>query len=565
MTATFYTGEVPLQRPFDAAVIMPTIGRASLLRAAVSVFRQERIGRIHLVIGIDGIARDRAVLDDVLARCPPQHAVTIIDLGYSTSTRHGGLHPAWDGGSLRALLSYVAHSRYLAYLDDDNWFAPNHLALLRQAVEGRDWAHSLRWFVAPSGAPLHLDIWESVGAKRGVFSAKINGFIDPGCLMLDKLRCEPVLRWWTIPMPKDPRRCSADRRVFNAITTDYQGGSTDEPTSFYTVSADDTMQPRRERWFVEYRKMIGRPPVLPEGPPPDSPPLRPVAARASGATMTHYGDPRELQRPFDAAVVIPTICRPSLERAVMSVFRQCGVERLQVLIGLDGPVPERAALDAVLAARPPQHAVTVLDLGYSTGVRHGGLHQEWYGGALRTLLSYAANSRYIAYLDDDNWFDEGHIAGLLRAIRGRDWAYSLRWFVAERTSETVCLDIWESVGPGRGIYARGYGGFVDPSCLMLDKLRCEPVLRLWQIPYRPTGREPLEHSPADRSVFQALVSDYRGGATDDATCYYTMNESHSGQHGFRLERIAANREMKGGGSHGDPAAPPVERATPPPA
>ena len=161
-----------------------------------------------------------------------------------------------------------------------------------------------------------------------------------------------------------------------------------------------------------------------------SPPPPPVPARRCSSPST----PRSWRS---------TVCRPSLVRAVRSVFRQAGVSRLQVLIGIDGAAADAAAMPALLAERPAQHAVTVLDLGYSTSVRHGGVYATIDGGALRTILTYAANSRFVAYLDDDNWVGETHIARLLGAIQGRDWAFTLRWFVDPVTDEPLSVDRWE--------------------------------------------------------------------------------------------------------------------------
>ena len=63
--------------------------------------------------------------------------------------RHGGLHPAYDGGVLRCVLTYLANSRYVAYLDDDNWWADNHLSSMLAAIKDHHWAYALRWFVHP--------------------------------------------------------------------------------------------------------------------------------------------------------------------------------------------------------------------------------------------------------------------------------------------------------------------------------------------------------------------------------------------------------------------------------
>jgi hypothetical protein len=164
-------------------------------------------------------------------------------------------------------------------------------------------------------------------------------------------------------------------------------------------------------------------------------------------TMTAFHVSQPLQKPFDAAVVIPTLCRPSLLRAATSVFQQAGVARLQVLIGIDVVRGEASVIDAVLAARPPQHAVTVVNLGYSTSIRHGGVHLAADSGALRTILTYCANSRFVTYLDDDNWMHETHIQRLLAAVKDRDWAYTLRFLVDPDTQETLAVDRWESVGP----------------------------------------------------------------------------------------------------------------------
>jgi hypothetical protein len=254
------------------------------------------------------------------------------------------------------------------------------------------------------------------------------------------------------------------------------------------------------------------------------------------ATYHHYSNP--IQKAFDAAVVIPTTCRPSLKRAVQSVFRQIGAQRIQTLIGIDAIRGDDAVIEEILDTRPAQHAVTVLNLGYSTSVRHGGLHFSVDGGALRTMLTYAANSRYIAYLDDDNWFDETHISRLLAAIQGRDWAFSLRWYVDPATQQPLAVDRWESVGPDEGAFKKKFGGFVDPNCLMIDKTKCPQVPPLWTVPLRP--RTPT----ADRIVFEALRQLPSIGVTGAATAYYVLNPQDE-NHPIRLGWINALRQEAG--------------------
>ena len=219
-----------------------------------------------------------------------------------------------------------------------------------------------------------------------------------------------------------------------------------------------------------------------------------------GPIKNFHHDGFDMQQPFDAAVVIATLLRPTLKDALQSVFRQNFRGRVQILVGIDKAVGDYGLLEAALAERPPHQAVTVLDPGYSTSVRHGGLHPDRWGGVLHTVMSYLANSRFVAYLADDNWMGPRHLGSLLHAISDHDWAFSLRWYVDEATRQPLCIDRWESVGPGKGVFAERFGGFVDPNCLLIDKLRCEPVLRYRSLPLATLEGE----VPSDRAVFEQL-------------------------------------------------------------
>jgi hypothetical protein len=246
----------------------------------------------------------------------------------------------------------------------------------------------------------------------------------------------------------------------------------------------------------------------------------------SGGTA---GRPRE---PCDVAVVVPTILRPSLLQAVRSLFAQDLDGRVHILVGVDVAEGDPGILD-VLAGECPAHMhLSILDPGYSTSVRHGGLHSNGFSGALRTILSYLANSRYVAYLDDDNWVAPDHLSSLMQAIGDADWAYSRRWFVDAQAGSPLCVDDWESVGPGAGVYAEQYGGFVDPSSLMIDKLKCPEILPLWSIGPFADG------SGEDRLVFEALRSNKHGIATGRATSFYRMHARDA----MHLQRLQVMRE-----------------------
>jgi hypothetical protein len=240
---------------FAAAVVMPTILRPSLRRAVQSVYAQDAPGVMQLLLGIDKPLGDPSLLNELVASKPDNWVVTIFDLGYSTSVRHGGIYPARDGGALRTILSYAANSRYVAYLDDDNWWAPDHLSSLLGTIAGVDWAYSKRWFVdAASQTPLAVDNWESVGPDQGVFRDKFGGFVDPNTLLIDKILCDPVLRCWSFPWPGDLKGMSADRQVFDHLRRNFKGRGSGKATCFYVMDPNDDIHPMRLRLLQQARQ-----------------------------------------------------------------------------------------------------------------------------------------------------------------------------------------------------------------------------------------------------------------------------------------------------------------------
>ena len=240
--------------------------------------------------------------------------------------------------------------------------------------------------------------------------------------------------------------------------------------------------------------------------------------------LRSFATGRSLQPPFDVAVVMPSILRPSLDDALRSIFAQEFPGRIQVLIGVDqsgdASAPDLTSVERTCADLPAHCAVQVLYPGYSTSVRHGGLCAARDGGALRTILTHLANAPCIAYLDDDNRWTPDHLFRLRRALADADadYAFSHRWFVHHETGQPVAVDVWESVGPGRGIFAERMGGFVDPNTLMIDRDRCREAIVAWTT---PLPGDPKAMS-ADRMIFARLRS-MRGAATGEATALYRLD------------------------------------------
>lgn len=236
------------------------------------------------------------------------------------------------------------------------------------------------------------------------------------------------------------------------------------------------------------------------------------------------------QAQAQVAVVLQTVLRPCVERAIQSVFAQDLKEGIQLLIGVDKRLGDATKIDRVLRSCPKNVTITRFDPGYSTSARHGGVHSNHFGGALRTILSFAANSRYVAYLDDDDWYAPNHLSSMLNAIRGKQWAFSRRWFVNPYNLDSMCVDTIENVGPEAGIYAE-WGGFACPSSLMIDKKTCAPMLHIWAEAGLPGG------DAEDRVFFKALCQNFKAYGTNNEATVHCVIKLEDGIHPIREEVI----------------------------
>jgi len=233
-------------------------------------------------------------------------------------------------------------------------------------------------------------------------------------------------------------------------------------------------------------------------------------------------------RTADLSIVIPTVGRSSLLRAVQSVFRQTFPGTIQILIGMDADLyGEGARLREILTSSCPDNRfISWIDMGYSTSRRHGGVHRCHFGGALRTALSFLAQSAYVMYLDDDDWLAEPHCAEVMAVIGQDSWAFALSFYADGNLGEAICEDLLESVGVYRGLYKDDFGGFVRPSGLLLNKLQLPHLLHLWSESPLPSG------DGEDRLVFNQL-RDLPHGFTGRASVYYALDPNDR-MHAARL-------------------------------
>lgn len=233
----------------------------------------------------------------------------------------------------------------------------------------------------------------------------------------------------------------------------------------------------------------------------------------------------------DISIVIPSVGRSSLIRTVQSVFHQTFEGTIQLLIGIDvdlyGHVQDMKAQFAVCC--PQNMFITWIDLGYSTSRRHGGAHRCFYGGSLRTALSFLAQSEHVMYLDDDDWLGPSHCADVLQAIQNKKWAYALCFYADGNLGKAICEDGLESVGVNAGIYKDAFGGFVRPSGLLINKIALANLLYIWSESNDRAG------DGEDRLMFEQLRH-IEHGRTGRASVYYALDPKDS-MHAARLQYI----------------------------
>lgn len=152
----------------SVTIITPTIGSAKLHKAFQSVQEQTYENIKHMIV-IDGpehimdlqaLQLPREVKKDIILTCAP------INTGANN----------FYGHRVYSAYPHMVNTDYVMFLDEDNWFKPDHVQSLVDTIESGeyDWVHSLRSIYAPDGSFLVDDNCESLG-KYPIYGDLKNG------------------------------------------------------------------------------------------------------------------------------------------------------------------------------------------------------------------------------------------------------------------------------------------------------------------------------------------------------------------------------------------------------
>lgn len=170
-------------------------------------------------------------------------------------------------------------------------------------------------------------------------------------------------------------------------------------------------------------------------------------------------------------VITPTIGSPKLKDAIESVAKQ--TYKCKHLIVIDGP----EYFDVAMKNATSGNAQFICS-PENTGAN------GFNGQRIYAAYPHLVNSDYIAFLDEDNWFEPDHIETLVKTIESKDldFAYSLRK-IHSPTGQYLCNDECESLGKWPIFLSRGsqYGNqyLIDTSSYLFNKRFIQATCHLW--------------------------------------------------------------------------------------
>jgi GT2 family glycosyltransferase len=188
----------------SVVVITPTVGKAQLKNAIDSVSNQTYQNLTHLIV-VDGTEYFQAVL----RIAPIKQNVIITTAPFNT----GG--NGYYGHRIYAAYSHLVNHDYVAFLDEDNWFEPNHIESLVETLETKDydWVHSLRKVYTENDKYLADDCCESIGRYPIWFSQPDNPqhLVDTSSYLFNREFITSVSSHWNYGW-------GGDRRFFMIVT-----------------------------------------------------------------------------------------------------------------------------------------------------------------------------------------------------------------------------------------------------------------------------------------------------------------------------------------------------------
>jgi hypothetical protein len=201
------------------AVVTSTIGRETLHKTIQSVLAQTVACKHYVFVH----GREHWEKTQVILTQYP--SVEGIYLPNNNGANGYAMAPVY------ALAPYVVSEAIMGYLDDDNWFEPEHCAQASHLINTYQlaWTFCMRKIVANDGRYLCEDDCESIGVFQNIYNTFL---VDNSCFVLKTETARQHANAWYIPRISD--------RTFLAELMKHQlpCACTGESTANYRLSAD---------------------------------------------------------------------------------------------------------------------------------------------------------------------------------------------------------------------------------------------------------------------------------------------------------------------------------------
>jgi glycosyltransferase involved in cell wall biosynthesis len=230
-----YVEDMKVNVEKSVTVITPSVNSDQLNQAVDSVANQTYGNVRHLIVS-DGAEyySDIIFRDDMDDRLH----IDFASIPYNT----GGVAPGFYGHRIYAAFPHLVNTDYIAFLDEDNWFEPDHIKTLVETIESNNlvWAHSLRNICKNDGTFFEQDNCESIGRWPIFFTQdkpehEQSFLVDTSSYMFKTDFLIKVCNHWH-------HGWGGDRRFFGIIKSAVPYGTTGQHTLNYRLDTAPEMK-----------------------------------------------------------------------------------------------------------------------------------------------------------------------------------------------------------------------------------------------------------------------------------------------------------------------------------
>jgi hypothetical protein len=238
----------------NAVVITPTTGIPELAKAMESTNSQPCE---HWIV-IDGAEHAQKVADILAAGDYVNKKIILLPENTGRPKEFWGELPEsrykdreadrwFNGHRIYASMPFLINKPYVLFLDEDNWFEPNHINSMLEMMDYKDldWVYCLRRLVDEDGVFIDYDNCDSLG----VFANQMNvNFVDMNCYMFKTEFLTKICQHLHIGHRADKilyRQAFANTSPYETI------GCTGKYTVNYRISRAD-----QANWFKEGNQLM---------------------------------------------------------------------------------------------------------------------------------------------------------------------------------------------------------------------------------------------------------------------------------------------------------------------